>query len=85
MSLSPTERSLRARQAAHTLHSKVDSSKHTEAARAAFLQRFEKQVDPDKELPEAERFRRALQAKKAYFTNLAYKSARARSKARGPV
>ena len=83
MSLSPTERSLRARQAAHTLHSKVDSSKHLEPARKAFLERFAKQVDPDGTLPEAERLRRAEQAKKAYFTNLAYKSARARRQAKG--
>ena len=85
MPLSPTQRSLRARGAAHTLHSKVDSTKHTEPARRAFLERFEMQVDPDGTLPEAERLRRADQAKKAYFANLAYRSARARSNARGPV
>lgn len=80
MALTPSQRSLRAQIAAHTLHSKVDSTRHTEPARKAFLARFERQVDPDGELPEAERLRRAEQAKKAYFTNLAYKSARARSK-----
>jgi hypothetical protein len=39
------------------------------------------EVDPDRELPEAERFRRAEHAKKAYFTRLALKSAQARRKA----
>ena len=82
ISMSPTERSMRARIAAHTLHSKVDSRQHTEPARRAFLSRFEKQVDPDGTLPEAERLRRAEHAKQAYFTALSYKAARARSQRR---
>lgn len=76
--LSPTERSLRARIAAHTLHSKRDSREITSAARATFLQKFEQQVDPDGTLPEAERQRRAAAAKRAHFTRLALASARAR-------
>ena len=82
MALSPSERILRARLAAHALHSKVDSTKHTEPARKAALERFEKQVDPEGILPEAERLRRADQAKKAYFVKLAFLSARARRKGR---
>ncbi|MGI9118554.1 MAG: hypothetical protein ACR2G7_00195 [Acidimicrobiales bacterium] len=78
MPLSPSERSLRARLAAHTLHSKYDSATLTAPARAAALARFERQVDPEGVLPEAERHRRAEHAKKAYFTDLAYRSARAR-------
>lgn len=80
--LSPAERTLRARLAAHALHAQVaDPSAHTAPAREAFLDRFERQVDPDGLLPEAERLRRAEHARKAYFTSLAYKSARARRKA----
>ena len=78
--LTPEQRSLRARLAAHTLHSRVDSKAHTEPARKAFLERFELQVDPDRQLPEAERRRRADSAKKAYFTALAYRSAKARAR-----
>ena len=78
--LSPSERSLRARLAAHTLHSRVDSRAHTAPARKAFLSRFEHQVDPDRTLPSVERARRAQQARKAYFTRLAYQSVRARRK-----
>lgn len=74
---------MRARLAAHTLHSKVDPTQHTAPARAAFMQRFIDEVDPNRELPEAERFRRAEHAKKAHFTRLALKSAKARSKAAG--
>ena len=81
VSLSPSERSLRARLAAHTLHSRVDSRAHTAPARAAFLSRFEREVDPDCTLPEAERARRAAQARKAYFTRLALQSVKARRKA----
>ncbi len=76
--MTPAERSLQARLAAHSLHASVDSRDHTEPARRAFMARFEEQVDPDHTLPEAERRRRAEQAKKAYFTRLAMKSAQAR-------
>jgi hypothetical protein len=39
---------------------------------------FYDQVDPDRVLPDAERERRATQARKAYFAGLAFKSAKAR-------
>ncbi|MDQ6730248.1 MAG: hypothetical protein M3022_08085 [Actinomycetota bacterium] len=79
MSLSPAERSLRARLAAHSLHARVsDPAAHTAPARRAFLDRFEREVDPDGELPVAERIRRAEHARKAYFARLALRSARAR-------
>lgn len=76
--LTPSERTLRARLAAHSLHARVDGAAHTEPARQAFLSRFEAQVDPDGVLSPGERQRRAEHAKKAYFTALALKSARAR-------
>lgn len=78
--MTPAERTLRARMAAHALHAKVDSRQHTEPARKAFMNRFEDQVDPDRVLPPAERARRAEQAKKAYFVGLALKSSQARGK-----
>ena len=52
--------------------------------RKAFLDRFEKQVDPDGELLPAERARRAEHARKAYFARLAFKSARECSVTRRP-
>jgi hypothetical protein len=76
--LSPAERSMRARLAAHTLHSRYDSKELTQSARDKFDKRFLDQVDPNRTLPEPERSRRAVQARKAYFTALALKSARAR-------
>ena len=47
----------------------------------AFEKRFLDQVDPDRALPEAERLRRAAAARKLYFADLAFRSARARRKA----
>ena len=52
----------------------------TTAARSAFLNRFEREVDPDGVLSPAERAKRADHARKAYMTKLAYKSAKARAK-----
>lgn len=78
MVLTPNERTLRARLAAHALHAGVDSKQHTEPARRAFMARFEDEVDPDRTLLPAERARRAEHAKKAYFIRLALKSAQAR-------
>jgi hypothetical protein len=74
----PAERSLRARAAAYRLHSLYDSRDLTANARAAFADRFIREVDPEGILPEAERLRRAEYARKAYFATLAAKSAKAR-------
>lgn len=76
--LTPSERTLRARLAAHTLHSRVDGCAHTAPARASFMARFDEEVDPERKLPEGERLRRAESAKRAYFSGLALKSAKAR-------
>ena len=69
---------LRARIGGYALAAKHDSRETTKAGRAAFLRRFEDEVDPDRRLPEAERARRAEAARSAYFARLAYQSAKAR-------
>ena len=76
--MTPAERALRARMAAYSLHAKRDARQTTAPARAAFLDRFDRMVDPEGTLPEAERQRRAAAARKAYFTGLALRSAQAR-------
>ncbi len=53
--MTPEERTLRARMAAYTLHAKRDARETTAAARSAFLDRFDRMVDPECQLPEAER------------------------------
>ena len=74
--LTPAERTLRSRRAAFSQH--AQGKTNTENARAAFLDRFDREVDPDGTLPPEERARRAAYARKAYFTGLALKSAKAR-------
>ena len=76
--LSPAERSLRARLAAHTMHARHDPRETTTAARAAFLARFEAEVDPEGRLHPEERARRAEQAHRAYFARLALAATKAR-------
>ena len=58
-----------------------DRAARTAPGRRAFLERFEREVDPDGTLPPAERAKRAESARKAYFARLALKSAQSRRKA----
>jgi hypothetical protein len=77
--LTPAQRSLRARLAAHTSWANTTNrAARTAAARQAALDRFERQVDPDGVLPPHERAVRAAHARKAYFARLALRSAQAR-------
>jgi hypothetical protein len=76
--LSPAERSLRARLAVHTLHATRDATRTTALARAGFLARFERAVDPDLRLDPAERRRRAEHARRAYFMRLSLAAMAAR-------
>lgn len=76
--VSRTEASLRGKIGAYRLHATHDSREITAPARRAFLSRFEREVDPQGTLAPEERARRAEMAKKAYFTRLAYASAKAR-------
>jgi hypothetical protein len=74
------DRVLRARIAAYQLHAQIsDEAAHTTPARAAFLSRFEREVDPEGILDPQERARRAEHAKKAYFLKLARASRKARA------
>ncbi len=76
-------RKLRARVAAFTSWANTsDPTARTAPARTAFLRRFEDAVDPERKLPPPERERRAAAARSAFYATLAYKSARARSKAK---
>ncbi len=82
--LTPAQRKLRAQIAAHTRHAKCDDPRETTAAaRAAFLDKFEHEADPDGVLDPDDRARRAAHLRKAYFARLALKSAQARRKRGG--
>lgn len=77
----PRTRALVASIGGNTRAAKYDGAAVTANARAAFLAKFEDEVDPDKVLAPAERLRRAEAARRAYFARLALKSAQARKKA----
>jgi hypothetical protein len=77
-SLTPEQRVLRARGAAHSQH--AQGKTNTQPARDAFLERFLDEVDPDRALPESERARRADHARKASMTRLAFASSKARAR-----
>lgn len=76
--MTPEQRALRARLAAHSRWSQQDRVVGTAAARRAFNERFERLVDPNRELTDRERWCRADSARKAYFDRLALASSRAR-------
>ena len=59
-------------------HDPTGPGGYSEAGRAAFLARFEHEVDPDGSLPPEERAARADAARRAYMTSLAVKAAAAR-------
>ena len=75
----PEEMARRGRIGAHCLHARYDSKELTAPARAAFLAKFEREVDPAGALPEEERRRRAAHARQAHFARLARLSAIARA------
>lgn len=75
----PAERSLQARSAAHSSWAKTaDPSVRTAPGRETFLDRFEREVDPEGVLSVEERERRAKHARRAYMADLARRSAQTR-------
>lgn len=81
--LTPAQRQQRARLAALSRWAKEDPTPAVTKATAAFLARFEDQVDPDRTLPEAERLRRAEAARRAHMARLAFLSSKARRRKAG--
>jgi hypothetical protein len=67
-----------ARLAAYALHAQRDSRETTANGRAAFLARFDREVDPEGLLEPDERRRRAEQARRAYFARLSLAAVKAR-------
>jgi hypothetical protein len=78
--LSPAQRSLQARLAAHVLHARYSAEELLAKAHyEAHVGRYEREVDPDGTLSAEERARRVESAKKAHMTRLALASSRARA------
>lgn len=81
--LTPAEKSLRGAIGANISWSRTeDRAARTSNGRRAFDRRFEDQVDPDRKLSHAERAKRAESARRAYFQQLALKSAKSRRRAK---
>jgi len=79
MPLTPAERTLRARLAAHaSWASTEDPSERAKRGAAGLLTKFEREVDPDGELAPAERRRRAEHKRREHMTRLAFQSTKAR-------
>jgi hypothetical protein len=79
--LTPAQRTMRARLAAHTLH--AQGKTNTKAATAGFMARFEREVDPEGQLDPEERRRRADSAMKAYMAGLSLRASQAKGAKRG--
>ena len=74
----PKAKSLPQQIAANSRWSREDPTLQGEIMRAGLERRFLDEVDPNRELSEAERIRRAECARKAFYQRLALASAKAR-------
>lgn len=77
--LSPEQRTMRARIAAHVRWAGEDPRPGAERGQAGLLARFEREVDPNNELPPQERQRRAESLRRAHMQRLALASSKARA------
>jgi hypothetical protein len=80
--LTPALARSRARLGALAVHARHDPRVTTAPGRAAFLARFEREVDaadPDGKLDPVERARRVVYLRRLYFARLAYRSQIARA------
>jgi hypothetical protein len=82
--LTDTERTMRARIGGYRLHALHDtmvvSAPGRKAAADSLEARLLAEIDPDGSLPPDQRAVRLARARKAHYTQLAYRSARARSR-----
>jgi hypothetical protein len=77
--MTPEERVLRARLAAHTRWANCEDRRAALApAREGFERKFEDQVDPERKLSATERAKRAESARKAHMAKMALNRAQAR-------
>jgi hypothetical protein len=79
----PKSKSLPQQIAANSRWSKEDPTRQGEIMRAGLERRFLDEVDPNRELPELERLRRAAKARQVFYQRLALASANARRARRG--
>lgn len=83
MGMTPAERSMRAKLAAHQRWAKEDPRNAMKEARRGLESKFERDADPEGVLDPAERHRRAEHLRKAHFLKLSLASAQARRRKAG--
>jgi hypothetical protein len=84
LTLTPAQRSTRARVAAYARAARYDGREVTRAAYSGRMAKLEAQVDPDGTLSDIERQRRAYALMRSQMSALALKASRARSKKKAP-
>jgi hypothetical protein len=82
--LTPAERTLRARQAAHIRWANTDRKEASEAQRLRIRARFEAEIPAEVTDP-AERAKRAENALRAHMAKLAFESSKARRRKKAAV
>jgi hypothetical protein len=83
-SLTPSQRSQRARIAAHSRWAKEpDRVAATAPGRRAAFEKLLDEVDPDRKLPEAERLKRAKNAQQAQLERIRFAASRSRRRVTG--
>ena len=81
--LTDSQRVLRGQIAANTRWGRTrDRTAATAPGRRAFIEKFEREADPDGTLNPAERAKLAENLRRAYYQKLAFRSARARQRAK---
>ena len=85
LTLTPAQRTLRARVAAYARAAKYDGRQVTAAAFTGRMAKLEAEVDPDGTLPAAERQRRAYAALRSQMSALSLKASRKRTGKAAPV
>ena len=83
MPMTKSQRQQRSRIGGFALAASRDPKQYTKPARRGFMRRFLDEVDANRELPEAERERRATAALRGYMTRLALRSAQKRGNGSG--
>jgi hypothetical protein len=81
--LTPEQRHMRATIAASDRWASEDPAEQGQRMRRGFLEKFEREVDPEGQLPPAERERRARSALRAHMIRLAFASSKARAARKG--
>jgi len=83
MAMTPEQRRLRAKTAANARWAREDGTAQNRRMQEGYLNKLADEIDPERQLPQDERRRRAIQARKAQAQAAALKSSRVRAERAG--